>query len=155
VNEIDEATQQCRQVVQFIKQLFLPSVSLETNGIGQFLPGLLRRELSINGISSAVVERHSRRSKVERITSGLDAVLAARALHAHTSVFNTPFVTELREWQGNSNTPDDGLDAVSACINEQPVRLKTSQIRTTYKNNNRPDWRFGDGPFDANTEFQI
>lgn len=154
-NEIDEATQQCRQVVQFVKQLFLPSVCLETNGIGKFLPGLLRREFSLNGMTSSVVEKNSRRPKVERITSGLDAVLAARALHAHSSVFKTPFITELREWQGNNTVPDDGLDAVSACINEQPVRLNSSHLRAEHRNRVRPDWRFGDGPFKAKTEFQV
>jgi hypothetical protein len=154
-NEIDEATQQCRQVAHFLKELYLPSVHLETNGIGKFLPGLLRRELTRSGIGCAVVEENSRRPKVQRITSGLDAILAARALFAHRSVFETPFITELREWHGNSNTPDDGLDAVSACINNQPVRLIMSEVRSGLEKRSRTDWRFGSGPFVAKTEFQI
>jgi len=150
-DEIDEATQQCQQVVAFVSKLYLPTVRLETNGIGKFLPGLLRRELSRAGVVCAVVEENSRRPKAQRITSGLDAVLAARALHAHRGVLETPFVTELREWQANSRSPDDGLDAVSACINSQPVRLKMSTVRRA----THTDWRGGAGPFVAKTEFQV
>jgi len=40
----DEASQQCRQVAAFLRDNHLPSVTLETNGIGRFLPGLLRRQ---------------------------------------------------------------------------------------------------------------
>lgn len=45
VGEVDEATQLCRQVAQFAEQMYLPSITLETNGLGRFLPALLRREL--------------------------------------------------------------------------------------------------------------
>jgi len=155
VEDIDEATQQCRQVAHFLKGLYLPKVYIETNGIGKFLPGLLRRELARAGMSCAVVEENSRRPKVERITSGFDAVLAARALYAHRSVFATPFITELREWHTDSKTPDDGLDAVSACINGQPVRLQMSTARSGNSRSTRSNWQYGSGPFAAKTEFQV
>ena len=45
VGEVDEATQLCRQVARFAEQMHLPSITLETNGLGRFLPALLRREL--------------------------------------------------------------------------------------------------------------
>ncbi|HEU4839586.1 MAG TPA: phage terminase large subunit, partial [Micavibrio sp.] len=41
----DEASLQCRRVAQIAKELFLPSIAVETNGIGKFLPAILRREL--------------------------------------------------------------------------------------------------------------
>src|SRR5690606_3502043 len=40
-SDVDEAAQQCQQVAQILKELFVPSVALETNGIGQFLPKIL------------------------------------------------------------------------------------------------------------------
>jgi hypothetical protein len=42
----DPASQQCRQVGTILAELHLPSITLESNGIGGFLPGLLRRELA-------------------------------------------------------------------------------------------------------------
>lgn len=123
----DEATQQCRQVVGFVEALHLPSVIVEANGLGAFLPGILRREMARAGIGAAVVEGRSTQPKDERILSAFDAVLAARALHAHRGVWDTPFVREMREWRPGrgGRTPDDGLDAVSGCLSSDPVRLGT------------------------------
>ncbi len=56
---VDEATQLCRQVAAFARDLYLPAVSLETNGLGRFLPGLLRQELRALDVACAVIERSS------------------------------------------------------------------------------------------------
>ena len=40
VDEVDEATQLCGQVADFVSDLYLPAVILETNGLGRFLPSL-------------------------------------------------------------------------------------------------------------------
>ena len=50
--EEDEASQQCRQVAEFLRDFHLPAVTLEVNGLGRFLPGLLRRELARTGVSA-------------------------------------------------------------------------------------------------------
>ncbi|EHM03337.1 hypothetical protein HMPREF9946_00299 [Acetobacteraceae bacterium AT-5844] len=120
----DPATQQCRQVARIARELLLPVLRVETNGIGRFLPALLKREMARAGAACAVVEQHSRRAKQDRILSALDPVLAARKLHAHERVFRTPFPTEMSEWK--PDTPglrDDALDAVSGCLLAEPVRL--------------------------------
>jgi len=96
---IDEATQLCRQVAAFVQGHYLPAVTLETNGLGRFLPGLLRRELTAAGLHCAVIEKASSRSKDLRLLDGFDAVLAAGRLHAHQGVWSTPFVTEMCEWR--------------------------------------------------------
>jgi hypothetical protein len=120
----DPATQQCRQVARIARELLLPVLRVETNGIGRFLPALLKREMARAGAACAVVEQHSRHAKQDRILSALDPVLAARRLHAHERVFRTPFPTEMSEWK--PDTPglrDDALDAVSGCLLAEPVRL--------------------------------
>jgi hypothetical protein len=76
---VDEATQLCRQVADFARDLHLPAISLETNGIGRFLPGLLRQELRALAITCAVIERSSSRAKDLRIVDAFDAVLYQRA----------------------------------------------------------------------------
>ena len=95
----DEATQLCRHVAAFVHDLHIPAVRLETNGIGRFLPGLLRREMAERQVPCVVVEAVSTRNKDIRIIEAFDAVLAAGALRAHRSVWETPFIAEMREWQ--------------------------------------------------------
>ena len=128
LKDADEATQLCRQVVNFVKEYYLPSVCLETNGVGKFLPGLLRRELEMQGVSCAVVEKHSRVNKAERILSAFDVVLASRALNVHRSVWKTSFPTEMREWVPMISAKDDALDAVAGCLLSEPVRLRRAPL---------------------------
>ncbi|HPQ50308.1 MAG: phage terminase large subunit [Alphaproteobacteria bacterium] len=121
----DEATQQCRQVAELVARYYLPSIALETNGLGKFLPGILRRELSRKGLSCAVREMTSNKPKSVRILEAFDVVLAARALHVHSSVLRTPFQMEMEDWRPQkSSGHDDCLDAVAGAISLEPVRFK-------------------------------
>ncbi|WP_376095420.1 phage terminase large subunit [Roseomonas sp. CCTCC AB2023176] len=120
----DPATQQCREVARIARDLLLPVVRVETNGIGRFLPALLRQELARAGVPCSVVEVNSHRAKADRILRALDPVLNARRLHARDDVFRTPFAREMAEWvPGKAGARDDALDAVAGCINAEPVRL--------------------------------
>jgi hypothetical protein len=129
-----------------------PSVTVETNGLGRFLPLLLRRELKAQGLAVAVAEQVSTTRKDQRILDALDPLLAARALRAHASVWDTPFVREMREWLPGGNGPDDGLDAVSGCILAQPVRRLTATRQATPPP--RRDWRAPTPGFRARTGFE-
>jgi hypothetical protein len=137
VGQIDEATQLCRQVACFAEQMHLPSITLETNGLGRFLPALLRRELHSLGVSCSVIEQASHRSKDQRILDAFDPVLAAGMLRAHAVVWGTRLIEEMREWRPGRHCRDDGLDAVSGCLLAEPVRLRR------YARERRPDWRPG------------
>jgi hypothetical protein len=122
--EEDAATQQCRAVARIARELLLPVLRVETNGIGKFLPGLLKREMQRAGIACTVLEATSRRAKVERILAALDPVLAARRLLAHESVFRTRFAREMADWRPDApGQHDDALDAVAGCLLSEPVRL--------------------------------
>ena len=70
-DDVDEATQLCRQVAAFARDLYLPAVTLETNGIGRFLPGLLRNQLRALDLPCAVIEKCSTRGKDLRIVRRL------------------------------------------------------------------------------------
>ncbi len=120
----DAATQQCRAVAALARELMLPVVRVETNGLGRFLPGLLRQEMSRAGAACTVVEATSRRAKSDRILAALDPVLAARRLSAHESVMRGRFVREMAEWRPDApGLHDDALDAVAGCLLAEPVRL--------------------------------
>ena len=119
----DVASWQCRFVARFVREMCVPAVRVESNGLGRFLPSLLRRVMVEEDVAAAVVEYTSHRSKAERILEALDAPLAAGRVYAHRSVMTTPFAAELRDWRPDQPGHDDGLDAVAACLSVEPVRL--------------------------------
>jgi len=151
VAEVDEATQLCQQAAAFAARLYLPAITLETNGLGRFLPGLLRRELGRAGITCAVREVSSHRPKAQRILEAFDAPLAAGALHAHQAIRETPFLQEMRDWRPDSaRARDDGLDAVAGCLASEPVRLPRLRPPT-----GRAGWRPGAGGVAAPYDFEV
>jgi hypothetical protein len=147
----DAATQLCRQVVRLAAELHLPSLTVENNGLGRFLPGLLRAEMAKARVPCTVLEKASTRSKAERILGALEPLLAARRLWAHRSVFATPLIAEMREWRptGSKGAHDDGLDAVAGAILNEKMRIgrSTATARTE-------DWRVPSGGFTARQDFK-
>lgn len=140
VPQTEESTSyQCRVAVDFIKRNFIPSLHLETNGIGKFLPALLRQELAKQKISCAVIENTSKQNKAMRILSAFDAVLMNKALSAHARIKQTPFMDEMFDWKPGGKTKDDGLDAVAGCLLHEPVRLPQMPHRYFTR---QKEWRF-------------
>ncbi len=154
-DEIDEATQLCRQAVAFARRHFVPAVSIETNGVGKFLPGLFRRELNRAGLACAVIEHTSSRNKVDRILEAFDAVLAAGRLHASRRALASSFVTEMREWRPDVSGRDDGLDAVAGCLLAEPVRLAREDRTRTERARTKTAWRAGLKPTRLKTDFEV
>jgi hypothetical protein len=144
----DELRGLCRQVAALARELRLPSVGVETNGVGRLLPAVLRRTLADERVGCVVLTDHSSKPKARRILEAFDAALAGRAIHAHDSVFATPFIAEMREWRPRADGFDDGLDAVAACLLNEPVRLPRFEVVAA-----RPDWRPGAQGFRAELDF--
>lgn len=115
--ETDAATQQCRAVILLLQRHGITRLMLETNGIGKFLPALLRKELKLARHSCAVIETVSRKSKAERILSVFDPLLAARALTASHAIAQTGLFEEMRNFSASSkHGKDDGLDAAAQAL---------------------------------------
>jgi Terminase RNaseH-like domain len=120
----DEATQQCRDVALRMKELQIPVLGIETNGIGRFLPTILRREIVRARTPVAVVEINNRIAKATRILQAFDAPLAARMVHIHARVLATSFIEEFRAFRPDGGGGhDDGIDAVAGAILMEPVRI--------------------------------
>jgi hypothetical protein len=143
----DEATQQCRIVSALCRQFYVPSLTVETNGIGRFLPAILRREA--RG-AFAVVEVANRRPKGLRILEAFDAVLAAKALRVNASIKATAFLEEMRDWKPGNHSRDDGLDAVAGALSQSPVR-----IGALPKGAKRPEVWAGSAWHLAKTDFNV
>lgn len=152
-SQTDEATQLCDQVVEFAHNLFVPAVTIETNGIGRFLPGLLRQSFRRKGLPGVVREHVSTQNKELRIIDALDAVLAAGRLFAHRSILQTPLIGEFREWYPGSGGRDDGLDAVAGCLLTEPVRLPRSLQHAPI--GARREWRPAHSVLRAESDFFV
>ena len=59
----DDASHYCRQVAAFAKRNRVPHVTIEQNGIGRFLPSILRRELASAGLACGVAGVNAVRAK--------------------------------------------------------------------------------------------
>ncbi len=146
----DEASLQCEIVAKTLNEYYVPSIAIETNGIGKFLPSILKRELAQKNISCAVLEKTSTKTKSLRILEAFDVVMASRALSVHESVKQTPFLTEMMEWQPHhKNAKDDGLDAVSGALTLEPVRIKRCYATAKRK------WFGTSQQQKAKTEFEV
>lgn len=147
---LDEATQQCRAVAELAARFFLPSVAVETNGLGKFLPNILRRELAAARVPCAVREICSSRGKAERILEAFDAPLAAHALQAHAQIKSTSFLQEMQDWRpGLKAQRDDGLDAVAGALLLEPARFPTTRFA------GRQGWQGRGRGHNANTDFEV
>lgn len=145
----DEATGQALQVVDLAARYHVPSLTLETNGLGKFLPQIVRREMAKARISCSIVEHHSSQPKDIRILEAFETVMAARMLHVHQSIYQTPFIGEMQEWRmGKSSKHDDGLDAVAGALALQPVRLRREYF------SGRQNWQ-GQSSHQARTDFDV
>ena len=147
----EEAAQaQCAAVARFLAGNHLRAVHVEANGIGRFLPGLLRRTLAAAGVPASVREVTNRRPKGLRILEAWDAPLAAGMLWAHRDVLAGRLVQEMRDWRPDrARGHDDGLDAVAGCLSVEPDR-----IGPTVPVPARPDWRPGARPGRADAGFE-
>lgn len=126
-SDIPEADQQCAIVADLLNENFAPQIAIETNGLGKFLPGTLRKILGEKAVPCAVREITSRRPKAIRIQEAFDAVLAAKALHVHNRVLHSGFLRQFQEWTpGKRHGADDILDAIAGALSLEPVRIKRS-----------------------------
>lgn len=153
LDQVDEATQQCQQVADFARKNHVPSVTIEKNGVGRFLPGLLRKVFREQSLPVAVRDWQSTRAKDLRIIDAFDAPLAAGRLFAHENVLASPLVPEMREWRPATNSRDDGLDAVAGCLLSEPVRL--SRRSDTPMPPRPPAWQGYVTPVIVKTNFDL
>lgn len=130
---------QCARVRELITDCFVPAIHLETNGIGKFLPALLRQELARTRTACAVIEETARQNKARRILSALDAPLMNGSLFIRSALKQTPLLQEMTDFTIAGNTHDDGLDALAGCLLCEPVRLKRM---ATHPVKQHLEWRF-------------
>lgn len=119
-----DADQQCKQVIELLRKNEVSHVVIETNGIGNFLPAIFRKNAEGKGVTCE--GKHTSQNKLEKIMHAYETALSAGYLHAHKSVMEGTFRTQLRDFNHKTagRGKDDFIDSVAMAILSQPVRIK-------------------------------
>lgn len=134
---LDPAHAQCYGVVDFMREYMVSRIYIEANGVGKFLPELLKTVFDKSNIRCAVQAFHSKSNKNIRIMESLQAVLDAGYLWVHQDVITSGFLEQMSDFNPlEKGNKDDMLDAVARCIEFEPTRLG-GYVKTATKLQNR------------------
>jgi hypothetical protein len=117
---------QVLDIVRVVRELSLPRVSIETNGIGGFAPAFLKAALKQAKLKHpcGVAEVQATANKNKRILEAFEGPLNSGQLWAHTSVLDGPLWDQMRDWNpAIANQPDDHLDSGAGALAETPERI--------------------------------
>lgn len=115
---------QCDSVLSFVRRHKMRVLALETNGIGNALPEIMRTTIDRAGYSIQIRPITNSRRKEDRILDAIEPLLSTGRLYAHKRITQTPFISEMLSWSPmGAPEHDDGLDAVSGAITGNPIAL--------------------------------
>lgn len=146
------------QICDLVEKYNIPSIIIETNGIGGFAPTLLRQALKSRGLRCGVIENHETRNKQIRILEAIESPLQSRFLWAHISVAdedNSPVFEQMRSFNPEvSDQPDDYIDSLAGAIHNTPIRIaKSVQKRTATSDRLTSNWRPNSGQYKAKIRY--
>ncbi len=148
------------QLCDLIAEFNVPSISIETNGIGNFAPASLKGALKARRIRCGVNEVHNTGNKNKRILEALEGPLMSGLLWVHTSVIDTPEEGENSSRQYKNmrmfnpaiaDQDDDDLDSLAGAVTDSPERV--GKIHRQNEVNESPNWRTDGGVVEATTDF--
>lgn len=143
-NELHPLAHQCADVLTFMRRHNMRRIVIETNGVGNALPEIMRDVSARAGIPIAINGITNSRNKTDRILDAIEPVLNTGRLHARRCITASPLIAEMLGWvpTGNSTAVhDDGIDAVAGALSTAPTPIHPLG-RATH-------------PYSANTNFKI
>lgn len=149
---------QVMQLVELIRELRIPRVTVETNGIGGFAPAWLKAAIRQHlRMPCGVAEETALVNKNRRILEAIEAPLSSGMLWAHVSVLRGPAKAQMRDWNPvTQKQPDDDLDALAGAISETPERVNRIERADADWNpsgGRADDWRPDAGDHEVAVEY--
>ena len=140
-NESHPLGRQCERVLDFMAGHNMHKIWIETNGIGNALPEIMRDVAARRNIRPVIEQVVNTRNKETRILDAIEPTLATGRMHAHARVRQSPLMSEMLGWSPiGSAGHDDGLDAGAGAIAATPMpvraigtRVPTYQANTKFK----------------------
>ena len=132
-DELHPLGRQCNMVLDFLERHHIGRIVIETNGLGNALPEIMRDVSAKRGHSVIVQKQVNNKNKENRILDAAEPLLTSGRLFLNTRVQSTPFISEMLGWSPIAPGHDDGLDAVagaicSDCVPVRPVGHRTQII---------------------------
>ena len=116
---------QCERVLKFMAQYSMNRICVETNGIGNALPEILRECARGNGVNIVVQNVINNKRKSDRIVEAWEPLLTTGRLYCASRIESTPLLAEMIGWSPiGCTTHDDGLDAVAGAILATPIPVR-------------------------------
>lgn len=141
-DDLHPLAHQCESVLDFMTQHSMRRIYIETNGIGNALPEIMRDVAMHRNITISICGITNNKNKETRILDAIEPMLTAGRIYVHRRVQSTPLIAEMLGWTPiGGTTHDDGLDAVAGALCATPVPIHPGCCNNTI--------------FSANTEFKI
>ncbi len=140
-NDTHPLTSQCDSVIDFIWKYNIHRIAIETNGIGNALPEIIRDVSARRGTKVIVQKITNNKNKEIRILDAIEPMLSSGRIYVHNRIGASPLFAEMMTWSPIGGGHDDGLDAVAGALQTMPVPVRATggRIRT----------------FSANTSFSV
>lgn len=148
---------QIMQLIEMIRELRIPRVTVETNGIGGFAPAWLKAAVRQHlRLPCGVATEISVENKNKRILEAIEAPLSSGMLWAHVSVLKGPARNQMRDWNpATQKQPDDDIDALAGAITETPERVNrvVPEGGLNAPPRQTDDWRPSGGTHEVEVEY--
>lgn len=120
-DEAHPLARQCDMILDFMAPRHMRRIAIETNGIGNALPEIMRDVAARRGANIFVQKIVNNRNKESRILDAIEPLLSTGRLHAHVRIRQTPLMSEMLGWSPvGAFAHDDGLDAVAGALAMTP-----------------------------------
>ncbi len=141
-DEVHPLARQCETILDFMSRCGLRRICIETNGIGNALPEIMRVAATRRAFSINIQQVTNHKNKESRILDAIEPILTSGRLYAHRRIQSTPLIAEMLGWTPiGGTTHDDGLDALAGAICATPVPVHPTSHAPR--------------AFNANTDFRI
>lgn len=128
---------QCDMVIDFLFTHNMRRIAIETNGIGNALPEIMRDVAARRAMPITIQQITNSRNKEMRILDAIEPMLSTGRLYAHSRIAQTPLFSEMMGWSPVGATGhDDGIDAVAGALALTPTVVRpTGHVATAYRAN--------------------
>lgn len=141
-DEAHPLARQCDMVLDFMAGRCMRRIAIETNGIGNALPEIMRDVATRRGANIFVQKIINSRNKETRILDSIEPLLSTGRLYAHARVRQTPLMSEMLGFSpAGAFSHDDGLDAVAGALSMTPWTVRPAGATSHL--------------FAANTDFRV
>ena len=143
---------QVMQVCDLVERFAIPLIYVETNGVGSFVPQLLRKALRQRKLVCGVKDCAATVNKNEKILAGIEPPLKSGVLWAHVDVLDSPVWDQMQSFNPLvKQQADDFIDSGASAILESPVRIGRIVGNPTPPEGH--DWRPSAGVHEVTLEF--